>query len=366
MRKSPHNLLLVDDQESNLKIIRDTLHDTGEKYEIHFATNGKIAYELALKVIPDLIISDWEMPVMDGIQLIRLLKLNPNTREIPVIMSTGVMTSSKNLKTALDAGAVDYIRKPIDPLELVARVRSMLRLSDSYNEIFKLNALKDRMLSVIAHDLRGPVGNLASMIEFFLESDMDETLIRSFFSKVKGSIGATYTLLENLLAWAQSQRGYLKAEPSTFCLKTIGDENLILLEQSAAAKEITLKNTIPSGYEVYADRHMVQTIFRNLISNALKFTNPGGQITLSAFGSKTQVDLCISDTGIGISQENIKKILAKDVLYTTYGTSNEKGSGLGIGLVMDLIELHGGKLQIESTPGKGSDFIFSLPRSAGI
>jgi two-component system, sensor histidine kinase and response regulator len=363
MTEKRHSLLLVDDQDSNLKIIRDTLHETGEKYEIHFANNGKIAYEIAVKVIPHLIISDWEMPVMDGIKLIRLLKLNPNTKTIPVIMSTGVMTSSKNLKTALDAGAVDYIRKPIDPLELVARVRSMLRLSDSYQEILTLNALKDRMLSVIAHDLRGPVGNLSSMVEFFLESDMDEALIRDFLSKVKGSIGATYTLLENLLAWAQSQRGFLKAKPTNFCLKTIGDENLILLEQIAAKKNIVLKNDIPPGLEAFADRTMVQTIFRNLLSNAIKFTPQAGRITISALGNSTNIDVSVSDTGIGISQENIKNILAKDVLYTTYGTGNEKGSGLGIGLVMELLDLHGSALQIESKPGKGSDFIFSLPRT---
>ena len=363
MTEKLHKLLLVDDQNSNLKIIKDTLRDSGEKYEIHFANDGKTAYEIALKVIPDLVISDWEMPVMDGIQLIRLLKLNPNTRKIPVIMATGVMTSSKNLKTALDAGAVDYIRKPIDPMELVARVNSMLRLSKSYQEILSLNTLKDRMLSVIAHDLRGPVGNLASMIEIFLESNMDETLIREFFTQVKGSIGATYTLLENLLAWAQSQRGFLKAEPVAFCLKNVGDENLILMEQIANTKKIIMKNYIPEGLEIFADRNMVQTIFRNLISNAIKFTNTGGTITLSALASKEWVDICISDTGIGISPENIKKILARDILYTSYGTNNEKGSGLGIGLVMELIGLHGSNLQIESIPGKGSDFIFSLPRA---
>jgi CheY-like chemotaxis protein len=130
-------ILIIDDQPINIELIVNHLEETGEPYWMYQATDGRSGYEVARKVKPDLIITDWEMPVMSGIEAIVCLKQDEITKDIPVIVASGVMTSSKNLKTALEAGAVDFIRKPIDRIELIARVRSILLLADSYKEICK-------------------------------------------------------------------------------------------------------------------------------------------------------------------------------------------------------------------------------------
>jgi len=128
-------ILIIDDQPINIEQIVNFLEETNESYRLYQAIDGEMGCEVAEKVIPDLIITDWEMPVMSGIEAVRRIKSNKATKDIPIIMSSGVMTSSENLRTALEAGAVDYIRKPIDKIELIARVRSILLLADSYAQI---------------------------------------------------------------------------------------------------------------------------------------------------------------------------------------------------------------------------------------
>jgi two-component system sensor histidine kinase/response regulator len=130
-----HKILIIDDQPINIELIVKILEETNEPYTMYQAINGEMGYEVAKKIIPDLIITDWEMPGMTGIETIIKIKSDEATKNIPIIMASGVMISSENLRTALGAGAVDFIRKPIDKIELIARVRSILLLADSYKEI---------------------------------------------------------------------------------------------------------------------------------------------------------------------------------------------------------------------------------------
>ncbi len=155
-----HRILIIDDESDTLAIIRDTILTSDENYILYQALNGKVALRIAKKELPDLIITDWEMPGMDGIELIKALKNDAQTSEIPVIMSTGVMTSSENLYTALQAGAVDYIRKPIDRIELTARIKSMLKLADSKKELqqkYRLVARKNNFISTLIESLPQPM-----------------------------------------------------------------------------------------------------------------------------------------------------------------------------------------------------------------
>lgn len=364
--KKYYTILVADDQPSNLETILNFFEESNEPYSVLQAIHGEMACMIARKKQPDLIIMDWEMPVMNGIDAIKKLKNDKQTRDIPVIMASGVMVSSEHLKTALDAGAVDYIRKPIDKVELIARVRSMLELSDSYKEIKALNYQKDKMFSIIAHDLRGPIGNFRSMLEVLITNQ--ETLNREYINDVlediKETAGSTFSLLENLLLWARSQMQDIDYELDVFDMNDVIVENLMLLNESAKNKSIELINDLQHGIHVYADRNMTSTVIRNLISNAIKFTHTNGKIIISSgqnITDKKMASFSVSDNGIGISEQSLKEIFAKKTGPIESGTNNEKGSGLGLMLCKEFIEQQGGTITVESKKGKGSIFTFTLP-----
>ena len=364
MKKSDiKNILVVDDQPENLQAIIDIFVKSQLPYEILQAPNGKIALKIIAKIIPNLIITDWEMPEMNGIELIKQLKQNTATADIPVIMCTGIMTSSENLETALQAGAIDYIRKPIDEIELIARTKANLHLADSYTKIKQLNESKDRVFSVIAHDLKGPVGNMKSFLDMILSKQLDlnyEKIIE-YLGLLEKQNTATYNILENLLAWANSQQNNTIFNPLKQKINLAIEPNIVLLENAAAKKNISIKNKTSDDLIAFFDLNLISIVVRNLIANAIKFTPENGTITVGIEQDESQTLISITDTGIGISPNRIENLFEDSSFETTYGTNNEKGSGLGLKLCKYFVEQHNGKIWIESEVEKGSSFIFSIP-----
>ncbi len=367
-----HTILVVDDKPENLKTIIDYLKKSDTQYTILKAPNGKIACRLAEKKLPDLIIMDWEMPVMDGIEAIKHIKGNKITKDIPVIMATGVMTSAKNLKTALEAGAVDYIRKPIDEIELAARVNSTLKLSKNFKEIKLLNATKDKFFSIIAHDLKSPFSSMLGFLEI-LNKNFDEYDVvrqKQFITLLYEGMQNTYKLLENILLWSRSQKGAINFKPKNENLNLLSTETIELLNQMAKSKSININNEIPPDMVVNVDKDIFSTIMRNLITNGIKYTPKGGEITIGAHtisndNNQPCVEISVKDTGIGVPPETQPKLFNIAESVTTRGTENEIGTGLGLILCKEFVEMHGGKIWVESDPdnnreGKGSTFYFTL------
>lgn len=361
-------ILIVDDEPSNLAGMVDIFEKAGSMYEIFQSLNAELALHIAHVRQPDLIITDWEMPVKNGIEMIKELKQSEDTKDIPVIMCTGVMISSEHLQTALNAGAVDYIRKPVDEIELMARVQSMLVLSNSFKEIKALNHVKDKIFSIIGHDLRGPVGNIKSMVELIASNSdaIDMERIKSFIKILGRSAASTYNLLENLLSWAHSQQSKIIFEPVENSLSDIITETVQIYDDIVKSKNITIKLPYKEEVIAYFDVNQMSSIIRNLLSNAIKFTPTGGKIAINIQDTDKEYVVSISDTGVGISPENLKKILSKLETYTSYGTEKEKGSGLGILLCQEFIEHHKGRLWVESEIGKGSTFYFTIPKISEI
>jgi len=364
MKKSDiRNILIVDDQPENLQTIADIFIKSQLHYEIIQAPNGKIALKIIEKIVPDLIIADWEMPEMDGIEFIKQLKQNKNTVDIPVIMCTGVMTSSKNLQTALRAGAVDYIRKPIDEIELIARTRANLHLADNYAKIKQLNESRNKIFSIIGHDLKGPVGNMKSFLDMILskQMDLDYDEIIAFLGLLEKQSTATYNILENLLVWANSQLNNTVINPAEQKINLAIKNNIVLLEGIASKKNISINNKTSDDLIAFFDFNLISTVIRNLIANAIKFTSENGTITIDVEQNESQTVVSITDTGIGICPERLETIFDDASFETTLGTDNEKGSGLGLKLCRHFVEQHNGKIWVESEAEKGSSFIFSIP-----
>jgi len=357
------NILIVDDEITHLEAIIDIFEETEPSYQVLQAFNTNTAFDIANKEIPDLIITDWEMPNNSGIELIKKLKSSTNTKDIPVIMCSGKMTSSENLETALKAGAVDYIRKPIDKIELIARTKANLHLADSYTKIKNLNESKDKFFSIIGHDLKGPINSVSSFT-FLLKNHIDfitKEEIKTIADDLYKSQDNLYRLLENLLEWSRSQIGLIDFVPKQFNLNELLNENIELLSPQAANKKILISNNTNEDLIICLHKASISTVVRNLISNAIKFTQEHGRIFIEYQKYDKEVVVSVIDNGVGMEEEIIEKIFRIDTKYSTNGTAKEKGTGLGLILCKEFVEKNGGSIWVESKKSDGSKFKFSLP-----
>lgn len=359
-------VLVVDDNPNNVKVVALLLRSL--KYKIAIATDGEQAVNMVEKTRPDLILLDVMMPKMDGFEACRLIKSKPHNQNIPVIFITA-LSDTDNLVTGFKAGGVDYITKPFNKDELITRVKTHLdlkltrdKLEQTLNHLAELNALKDKMFSVIGHDLRSPLSSVKMTLEFLskIAPGKDEILGEQINVMLK-TTDEVFNLLENLLGWAKSQSGNLSINPENIKIAEIVQSIYTLNKGNLDLKKIKFIANIPEDLEVYADISTFKVILRNLVSNAIKFTPNEGTITVAAIPSNSDVLITVTDTGIGIAEENIPKILDSKTHYTTYGTNREAGSGLGLVLCKDFAEKNGGTIWLESTLGKGTTFFVKLP-----
>lgn len=377
LKKEPI-ILLADDNPDNLKVMMDILKQTDLQCKLIAAPNGKILVDIAFQKIPDLIITDWEMPVMNGLEAIQELKKNLLTKDIPIIMCTGIMTTPQDLKTAMDAGAVDYVRKPIDAMELVARVQSMLRLSASYlkikeqkdeieeqaSDLEQLNNIKDKMFSIIAHDLRTPFANLKGMLMLL---DLDPNYpqdLKMVGKDIQKKVGVLDNTLNNLLTWAMSQMQGETSEKQNLDVNAIIEVKKDLFKNSLENKNIQMDIQIPANTKIYADPNHFKAILRNLIGNAIKFTREGGKIGVNILPKDNKVQIAISDTGVGMSPEKLKELFTIKPSLSTKGTNNEKGTGLGLLICKDFVTKNQGNIYVESTENVGTTFFVELLKAS--
>ncbi len=230
-------------------------------------------------------------------------------------------------------------------------------------ELKELNAAKDKFFSIIAHDLRNPFNSILGFSELLKNEarNLDIASIERYSETIFSASQHTFNLLENLLTWAHIQRGKIDFNPRSIFLDQIIMQEFALSKNNASQKNIRLINEITKDYIVTADKIMLQTILRNLITNAIKFTPKNGQVQVNANYQDGADVISISDNGLGMAQETINQLFKIETNFTTRGTENEKGTGLGLLLCKEFIEKHGGKIQVESELHKGSRFFFTLP-----
>ncbi|WP_319229637.1 sensor histidine kinase [Draconibacterium orientale] len=237
------------------------------------------------------------------------------------------------------------------------------KIKNNLIKLQELNAAKDRFFSIIAHDLRSPFNTMLGFGEMLKEEvDNGKTEhVREYTHYLYSGILKTYNLLSELLDWANLQRQKVAFEPKIIDAESCVDETFQILELSAQNKKLTLVKLIPENTELTADRNMFCTIVRNLLSNAVKFTSEGGTITFSAKFVNGEHVFTVADTGVGISPENLERLFKVDESFSTAGTNEESGTGLGLILCKELVEKHGGVIWAESETGKGAEFHFTIP-----
>jgi PAS domain S-box-containing protein len=230
-------------------------------------------------------------------------------------------------------------------------------------ELKQLNQTKDKLFSIIAHDLRSPFNATIGLAEILAEDmkTLTRDEIKSCVTDISNSLRAQYRMLENLLNWSRLQIGRMDFKQEELNLFKIADEVVKILSRNAVLKQIELVNQINKDVIAFADENMLRSIIHNLISNAIKFTNPGGLVSISSIEKDDLQQITISDNGVGMNYEDKEKIFRIDSKHTTLGTKGEKGTGLGLALIKEMVEKHNCKIWVDSEPGKGSVFNFTLP-----
>lgn len=236
-------------------------------------------------------------------------------------------------------------------------------LEDRSKKLLEVVATNSKFMSIIAHDLRSPFSSIIGALEL-LKSSLDDFSIyeiEKYISIASKSAINTLDLLDNLLMWTVSQNKEKNFLPVRINLLELVDYEIESIKASATQKQIRLFHSIVPDLFIRADFQMVKTIFRNLINNAIKYTDTGGDIHIEALVFNRFVEISVKDNGIGISPDFRKGIFQDGPVHTTAGTWNEQGTGLGLMLCKEFVEIHGGDIRVESEPGTGSSFIFTLP-----
>ena len=365
---SEYKILIVDDVMSNVLLLKVLL--TNEKFAIATASNGRQALEQVEKENPDLVLLDVMMPDMSGFEVAQHLKSNPNTADIPIIFLTA-LNSTADIVKGFQVGANDFISKPFNKEELIIRVTHQISLVaakrlilSKTEELQRTIAGRDKLYSVIAHDLRSPMGSIKMVLNMLILNLPYEKIGAEMYELLTMANQTTedvFSLLDNLLKWTKSQIGKLNVVYQDVDLVEVTDGVIEIFSMVASLKKIRIHEMKPEKMMVNADIDMLKTVVRNLLSNAIKFSKENSEVLVKMEEVDGMAVVSVQDYGCGISEEGQKKLLHTDTHFSTFGTNNEEGSGLGLLLCKDFVVKNGGKLWFTSKEGEGSIFSFSIP-----
>lgn len=240
------------------------------------------------------------------------------------------------------------------------------KLTEQHEELSELNYTKDKLFSIVSHDLRGPIGAITG-ISMLIRSNIDEKdELLEIAGYMEESSEKLRTMLDNLLVWAMNQQGRMPIKPEMIHLKEITSELKGVFSPMARSKKIDLKDRVDDEIRVWADKNSLTTIIRNLVNNALKFTNPGGQVIIESEKNDNNALIHVKDTGVGIPKDKLKTLFEFKDNKSTFGTKNEKGLGLGLSMAFEFAEKNNGSIKVDSEEGKGTTFTVKMPLNENI
>jgi signal transduction histidine kinase len=394
-------ILLVDDNDNNLLSMEVALER--EYYSFFRANSGREALRVLLKEEDFcLILLDVKMPIMDGYETAELIYQRDKLKHIPIIFITAHDYEESAIFKGYKAGAVDFIRKPFNAeilrskvavfaelyqknqllrkqeeklqiinadlvqlnQELEQRVlERTLALENINHELQALILSKDKFLSVMSHDLRNPLTALLASSSKLNENpeSLNPNQIRQLSQIVHGTSNKLLKQLNEVIEWAKKQSHKTSFNPERIQLVKVVEESLELLRLNAQHKKIKLQNDIPKDIEVMADTLMLRSIIQNLATNAIKYTPNGGSVLIDAKTDQQMACIYIEDSGIGMNDELKERLFMNRSQKSVPGTENEQGSGLGLLLVSDFVNQHGGQINVESVVGTGTTIMFTIP-----
>ena len=366
-------VLIVDDDPLSIEVLAEAL---GGDYDIRFATNGTQALQMieAPGDLPELVLLDMMLPDMDGYTLYARMKANAATRELPVIFVTSMNDSVSEAK-GLEMGAADYITKPISPPIVRARVHNHIELARtradlvaSRNDALAAARAKAAFLATMSHEIRTPLNGVIGMTGLLQGTNLDADQ-RDFVDTIRLSGDALLTLINDILDFSKIESGKMDLESEPLVLRQLLEDAYDILSGKSREKDLELVYSIASNVPVaiYGDVTRVRQVIINLVSNAVKFTEHGEvytELRLLSAGTGDAPDVLefrVRDTGIGISPERVDALFEPFTQADSSTTRVYGGTGLGLAICKRLVELMGGVMAVDSTPGKGSTFRFTLP-----
>jgi DNA-binding response OmpR family regulator len=351
-------ILIVDDNPHNLKLLGNTLQHEG--YKLAAAMSGDEALEILESSPVDLILLDVMMPGTDGFETCQKIKKNKEWAEIPVIFITA-LNDIQNLVRAFDSGGADYITKPFQQRELLARVKTHIELRTIHQELQNTIIARDKLYSLVAHDIRSPLATIITLMEGLETTPFESKEFYQLIEELNVTTRETFEMLEDLLIWAKNQIGTIQPNKEVVVVEEVVQELIPLLERQTEKKDIELIHTFPPNFTLLVDRKMFKTVLRNLVSNSIKFTPKGGEIKIMGKLKGQTSSVEIIDTGIGMTAEISNQLKENTNYWSTTGTEGEKGSGLGLKLCSEFIRKNSGELDIDSIPGCGTNFKILFP-----
>ena len=372
-------ILLIEDNSADVFLIKDHLKHSGTNFILSHCTRLSEALDLLSNPLYDVVLLDLGLPDSWGLNTLKAIK--SIKMQAAVIVLTG-LDDEKFALASLKEGAQDYIVKDnLNADNIIHAIKFGIERKKHQKELERLNAeleskvqertkdlkellaTKDKFFGIIAHDLKNPFSGLIGASELLLYhgDEFDKKKLRGITELMHNSAKNIFIMLENLLEWARTQTGNISFNPEKIYVKEIVSENITNIKAFADHKGVSISTNDMNGLMLLGDRNMINTIIRNLLNNAVKFTSKEGKVKISAVKSSDSIIFSIKDSGIGIRQEDINKLFRIDVKFSRQGTASETGTGLGLILCKEFIEKHKGEIWVESKENEGSEFKFIIP-----
>ncbi|MDC1067735.1 ATP-binding protein [Candidatus Kapabacteria bacterium] len=357
------NLLIIEDKDLDLIFIKKTLEFTGEIINIDSAGSIEIGLDKLSSKNFDCVLLDLHLPDAENHHAFDLIYNSYSN--IPIILLTGSNDDDLALDL-IDKGAQDYISKNgINAKDLIKAIKFAIRRIRTDNKLRELNATKDKFFSIMAHDLKNPLSIFALATEtLHKEFDLlEKEEMMEYLEDLKINAQNIFKLLENLLTWSRTQRKKIGFQPDIVDLSFIIKNIYELFNETAKVKNINLTQPKLDEWKVYSDSNLINTILRNLVNNALKYTREGGNVKILIESKPKHYIISVQDDGVGMSDHVADSLFRIDVNTSTPGTNNEKGTGLGLIVCKEFSNLLQGEIGAKSKLGEGSTFYFTVPKN---
>lgn len=359
-KKKPR-ILVVDDEPGNLFLLEGLLSEEG--FTVLTALNGKDGMSIAKKDIPDVILLDVMMPDVTGLDVLDMLLKDPVTHNIPVIMVTAKV-EAEDVEVALEKGAVEYIKKPINETEMLARLKTVLRLRNQEETLRQLLKSKEDFIAMVSHDVRGPFVSIAGFADMLLsDKELAKSLTKDhkeFLTFIIDTSNYIYDYFNKLLDWANIGAKEIMLKREQFPLLKIINTNILIYQHKLNEKHIDLELNIDHRLTIEADPVYMGQVINNLLGNAIKFTPKDGKITISSEISAGNILLKITDTGVGMGNITPEEFFSNPFHRSTRGTNGEKGTGVGLRICKMITDAHGFGLSFRSKQNEGTQFIVTI------